>query len=205
VNVCFLDVFGPKLRIRRTGASGIVYAGRWKSKNNMPVAVKAIALISAPPKGINIDEIQSLLAPTISEFVIEIKIMASLAHPNLMPLLGVIAQSSAECRLVTEYMPRGSLSSLLPHLDRKYLFPMTKSIAMGMHYLLSRSTPILHRDLKLENVLVADDYTIKISDFGLSKVASPTMTQQAVGTPHYMAPECIEHGLFSEKSGSCDF
>lgn len=168
----------------------------------MPVAVKAIALMSSPPTGVNLSDIQSLLAPSISEFVGEIKIMASLAHPNLMPLLGVVSQSATECRLVTEFMAKGNLAGQLARVQRNLLLPMVKSIAMGMHHLVSRRNPILHRDLKLENVLVAADWSVKISDFGLSKVVSTTMTQHSVGTPHYMAPECIEHGKFSEKSGA---
>jgi eukaryotic-like serine/threonine-protein kinase len=52
---------------------------------------------------------------------------------------------------------------------------------------------VVHRDLSLANVLVAQDQTIKVIDFGLCQVdegGRVTLSEEAVGTPHYMAPEC---------------
>lgn len=61
---------------------------------------------------------------------------------------------------------------------------MAADIAAGMAHLHSRTPPIIHRDLKSHNVLVAADRTLKLCDFGLVR----TRTTQA-GTPSYMAPE----------------
>ena len=64
---------------------------------------------------------------------------------------------------------------------------------------------IIHRDLACQNVLVGENKTLKISDFGLSKkidgvYASSTKTRLPV---RWMAPEAITHRLFSEKSDMC--
>lgn len=67
-------------------------------------------------------------------------------------------------------------------------------IATGMNYLHTEAPIcIIHRDLKPSNVLVFADNTLKISDFGLSRICEQTVTDRmsAVGTFEYMAPEVI--------------
>jgi serine/threonine protein kinase len=62
---------------------------------------------------------------------------------------------------------------------------------------------IVHRDLKSANCLVNKHYTVKICDFGLSRVMSDSATNDnsSAGTPEWMAPELIRNELFTEK---CD-
>ena len=64
-------------------------------------------------------------------------------------------------------------------------------IAKGCTFLHSRNPPIVHRDLKCGNVLVSDDLTVKITDFGESRGISgqDKNTMTTVGTPYFMAPE----------------
>lgn len=61
----------------------------------------------------------------------------------------------------------------------------------GMRYLHSRKPLIVHRDLKSPNLLVAKDWTVRLCDFGLSKLKSNTFlsTKSTGGTPEWMAPE----------------
>jgi serine/threonine protein kinase len=80
--------------------------------------------------------------------------------------------------------------------------------AQGMSYLHSRTPPVLHQDLKPDNLLVFDDWSVKVTDFGLSQsgitIASTSMSQAAGangGTFAYMSPEVHDGDPFTEK---CD-
>lgn len=71
-----------------------------------------------------------------------------------------------------------------------------------MCYLHSFKPPIIHRDLKSPNLLVDKDWTVKVSDFGLSRVKAQTMAPWSrAGTPEWMAPEVLRNEPSNEK---CD-
>jgi serine/threonine protein kinase len=77
-------------------------------------------------------------------------------------------------------------------------------VALGMAYLYSKG--VEHRDLKTLNVLLDRDRRCKVTDFGLSKSESlntaatqATAGGDAKGTPAYMAPELLQHNIFTEK------
>jgi len=134
--------------------------------------------------------------------------MIAIAHPYLLSLIGVSIDSSDHVVLVTELFPRGSLSNVLAKekLSLQLKMKMIKQISFGMHYLHSIRPRIIHRDLKPDNILISNYDSIKIADFGMSRMInqqSNLMTRS--GTPHYMAPESISPGKFSEKSDVYSF
>ena len=63
-------------------------------------------------------------------------------------------------------------------------------MAKGLAYL--HQLGIIHRDVKTSNFLVADDDTVKMIDFGVSRVLSTSVIMTTVGTPTFMAPEVLE-------------
>jgi hypothetical protein len=71
-------------------------------------------------------------------------------------------------------------------------------IAKGMLYLHGQTVPILHRDLKAQNVLLDNGFSAKITDFGESREDSEQGVTTEVGTPYWMAPE-----VFTSSTGSC--
>ncbi|OQS02271.1 kinase [Thraustotheca clavata] len=96
---------------------------------------------------------------------------------------------------VTEYLSNGDLSSYLSinkNLEWKMKIRIGHSILKAIMYLHQLSPPVIHRDLKGKNVLVADDISAKLSDFGISRQrhAEETMTL-GVGTAFWTAPEIL--------------
>ncbi|XP_073004375.1 serine/threonine-protein kinase CTR1 isoform X3 [Typha latifolia] len=79
--------------------------------------------------------------------------------------------------------------------------------AKGMNYLHKRNPPIVHRDLKSPNLLVDKKYTVKVCDFGLSRLKANTFlsSKTAAGTPEWMAPEVLRDELSNEKSDVYSF
>lgn len=121
-----------------------------------------------------------------SDFEREACLMAEFDHPNIVKLLGVCAIGKPMC-LLFEFMGKGDLNELLRSCSpTNYIVPtgngnlfsdvrlthveltdIAKQVAAGMVYLSERK--FVHRDLATRNCLVADDMTVKISDFGLSQ------------------------------------
>eukprot|EP00193_Tetraselmis_chui_P020973 CAMPEP_0177795104 /NCGR_PEP_ID=MMETSP0491_2-20121128/26032_1 /TAXON_ID=63592 /ORGANISM="Tetraselmis chuii, Strain PLY429" /LENGTH=866 /DNA_ID=CAMNT_0019317867 /DNA_START=27 /DNA_END=2627 /DNA_ORIENTATION=- len=144
------------------------------------------------------------------EFLQEVRIMKDLRHPNIVQFMGATWKPRG---IVMQYMHRGSLFRLLHrnnkgkrlHMHRR--LRMALDVALGMRYLHSRKPLIVHRDLKSPNLLVAKDWTVRLCDFGLSKLKSNTFlsTKSTGGTPEWMAPEVLRNEPANEKSDVYSF
>eukprot|EP00026_Physarum_polycephalum_P011583 Phypoly_transcript_11818.p1 GENE.Phypoly_transcript_11818~~Phypoly_transcript_11818.p1 ORF type:complete len:376 (+),score=64.81 Phypoly_transcript_11818:141-1130(+) len=139
---------------------------------------------------------------TLLEIRAESFILSSLEHENIIQFLGMCMEAP-HIALVTEFMEKGDLSKVLANSGSSLSWPtrrnMAKDMANGLAYLHQKN--ILHRDIKSSNLLVAADNTVKIADFGFSRMRmdNQTMTQQ--GTVAWTAPEIFEGGNYTEK---CD-
>ncbi|CAM8921386.1 unnamed protein product [Rhodiola kirilowii] len=131
--------------------------------------------------------------------------MKRLRHPNVLLFMGAITSGQHLC-IVTEYLPRGSIFNLLKKnaskLDWRRRVSIAMDIARGMNYLHHCKPPIIHRDLKSSNLLVDRNWTVKVGDFGLSRLKLETYlkTKSGKGTPQWMAPEVIRNEPSNEKS-----
>ncbi|PQP98171.1 hypothetical protein Pyn_04085 [Prunus yedoensis var. nudiflora] len=138
--------------------------------------------------------------------------MKRLRHPNIVLFMGAVTKPP-NLSIVTEYLSRGSLYRLLHKpgameaLDERRRLNMAYDVAKGMNYLHRRNPPIVHRDLKSPNLLVDKKYTVKVCDFGLSRLKANTFlsSKSAAGTPEWMAPEVLRDEPSNEKSDVYSF
>ena len=111
----------------------------------------------------------------VADFRREISVLKSLRHPHIVLLLAYSTTENYEC-IISELMKCSLLDVFKSHLVQgtrmhvRTQIVYATQLAMGMNYLHTCKPPIIHRDLKPANLLVDHAGTLKISDFGLSKV-----------------------------------
>ncbi|PSS11436.1 Serine/threonine-protein kinase [Actinidia chinensis var. chinensis] len=149
---------------------------------------------------------------TLLDYKKEIGIMRRLRHPNVLLFMGAVYSREREkLAIVTEFLPRGSLFKTLhknnQSLDIRRRMMMALDVARGMNYLHHRNPPIVHRDLKTSNLLVDKNWSVKVGDFGLSRLKNATFltAKSGRGTPQWMAPEVLRNEPSNEKSDIFSF
>lgn len=144
------------------------------------------------------------------EFIAEVEMLSRLHHRNLVKLIGICIEGHTRC-LVYELVPNGSVESHLHGVDKTKgpldwdaRLKIALGAARGLAYLHEDSNPrVIHRDFKASNVLLEDDYTPKVSDFGLAREAtegSRHISTRVMGTFGYVAPEYAMTGHLLVKS-----
>ncbi|KAK6917939.1 Bulb-type lectin domain [Dillenia turbinata] len=140
-------------------------------------------------------------------FLVEVEIIGSIHHVNLVRLIGFCADKSHRL-LVYEFMCNGSLDKwIFPKnqafsLDWKHRWKIIFDIARGLAYLHEDCRQkIIHLDIKPQNILLDESFNAKVSDFGLSKLIDKDQSQVMTamrGTPGYLAPEWLS-SIITEK------
>ncbi|KAK7258751.1 hypothetical protein RIF29_24336 [Crotalaria pallida] len=149
---------------------------------------------------------QDFSGDALSEFKREVRIMLRLRHPNVVHFIGAVTRPP-NLSIITEFLPRGSLYHILHRsncqIDEKQRIKMALDVARGMNCLHSSTPTIVHRDLKSANLLVDENWNVKVCDFGLSRLKHNTFlsSKSTAGTPEWMAPEVLRNEPSNEK---CD-
>ncbi|KAJ8748421.1 hypothetical protein K2173_003058 [Erythroxylum novogranatense] len=143
----------------------------------------------------------------VGDFLSEVGIMAHVTHRNTIKLIGYGIDGGMH--IVLEYLPRGSLASLLygskETLNWSIRYKIALGTAQGLLYLHEGcQRRIIHRDIKAANILLTEDFEPKICDFGLAKWLPEHWTHHTVskfeGTFGYLAPEYLMHGIVDQKT-----
>ncbi|XP_004464808.2 NUAK family SNF1-like kinase 2 [Dasypus novemcinctus] len=122
----------------------------------------------------------------------EIEIMSSLNHPHIIAIHEVF-ESSSKIVIVMEYASRGDLYDYIserPRLSEREARHFFRQIISAVYY--CHQNGVVHRDLKLENILLDASGNIKIADFGLSNLYhKDKFLQTFCGSPLYASPEIV--------------
>eukprot|EP01094_Clydonella_sp_ATCC50884_P020471 TRINITY_DN4259_c0_g1_i2.p1 TRINITY_DN4259_c0_g1~~TRINITY_DN4259_c0_g1_i2.p1 ORF type:complete len:237 (-),score=40.70 TRINITY_DN4259_c0_g1_i2:40-750(-) len=147
----------------------------------------------------------------LQEFMREAALLSKFRHPNVVQFFGA-SSSGDNLFLITEFASRGSLFDVIHDPKQKgslslgLRLRMALDAAKGVGYLHSLTPVVIHRDLKSPNLLVMEDWTVKVSDFGTSKWIEKTATMTAnIGSPMWSAPEVLTQSQYSEKADIFSF
>ncbi|XP_066400146.1 cysteine-rich receptor-like protein kinase 6 [Miscanthus floridulus] len=165
---------------------------------------------------IAVKRLSSSSSQGVEELKNELALVAKLKHRNLVRLIGVCLEQQ-ERLLVYEFVPNRSLDLILFGTDKSeqqlswgQRYKIINGIARGLQYLHEDSQlKVVHRDLKASNILLDENMSPKISDFGLARIfvqdQTQAVTSRVVGTYGYMAPEYMMRGTYSVKSDAFSF
>ncbi|XP_057984137.1 putative serine/threonine-protein kinase [Malania oleifera] len=177
------------------GGFGSVYKGRLQ--DGTVVAVKVLSV-----------DIESMRGER--EFISEIAALSAIKHENLVSLRGCCVHG-AERFLVYDYMENNSLARTLLGREQNRIkfgwelrWAISLGVARGLAYLHEEVAPhIAHRDIKASNILLDQNFTPKVSDFGLSRLFTDNashISTRVAGTLGYVAPEYAQSGHLTRKS-----
>jgi serine/threonine protein kinase len=229
MNIPALYIAGqiPRVRIVGRGGSGTVYQCRLPSGELIAqkeiyapqaalVAGGVLSYSSSKQSSGGFDHsgsstsfeqrIEALQHSPIGTLLREVRVVESISHPNIVKHFGFVLEPDQH-RLVlfSEYFPLGNLASMVQStttpMQESLARVFTAQITSALAYLHAKG--VVHRDVKCDNVLLAGDHRVKLSDFGASKVVGggsggggPTSrgAQTMIGTPCFMAPEVLLGG-----------
>ncbi|XP_063218501.1 serine/threonine-protein kinase Nek8-like [Bacillus rossius redtenbacheri] len=132
----------------------------------------------------------------------EVQVLALLHHPNIIRYLGSF-ELDGVLMIEMEYADGGTLAERLAQAESRLgeleIVTMFGQIVAAIRYMHDHN--ILHRDLKTANVFLTKDSTIKVGDFGISKMMTTRgQAQTVLGTPYYISPEMCEGKQYDQKS-----
>jgi CheY-like chemotaxis protein len=183
-------------RLIGCGGMGNVYLGK-DILTGEPVAIKQLRL-----------ELTGNVPEMVERFKREGEALRRLNHPNIVKVLALSDEENQHF-IVMEYVGGGSLSDLAAK-GTQLPVEQVVSIALELSDALSRAhhLQILHRDIKPANILLAEDGTPRLTDFGIARIGQMqrlTESGAILGTLYYVSPEALERQDVNERSDLWSF
>ncbi|CAI9759330.1 unnamed protein product [Fraxinus pennsylvanica] len=127
----------------------------------------------------------------------EVYLLRTLKHENIIrSYASWMDDKNKTMNMITELFTSGSLRQYRKkhkNVDLKAIKNWARQILRGLHYLHTHSPPIIHRDLKCDNIFVNGNHgEVKIGDLGLATIMQQATARSVIGTPEFMAPELYE-------------
>ncbi|KAJ4771490.1 Leucine-rich repeat protein kinase family protein [Rhynchospora pubera] len=175
------------------GGFGKVFKGHIENGNEVAVKVRS-----------------ELSSQGIQQFLNEVEKLSRIHHKNLVSLIGY-CKDRDQIALVYEYMQAGNLQDWIRDsvhsLPWKQRLRVAYESAQGLEYLHKMcNPPLIHRDIKSNNILLTTNLEAKVSDFGLARDCNSThVTTHVVGTPGYLDPYYASTSQLTEKSDVYSF
>lgn len=163
------------------GGMGIVYKA-FDPAIHRQVAIKTITKSALDP---------SELQYALKRFQHEAQAVGRLTHPSIAAIFDY-GEDAELAYIVMELVSGKSLAQHLQnnaHFDLNEICEIIRQLLDGLEYAHARG--VIHRDIKPPNILLNDDGNIKITDFGIARIDTSTLTQvgEVMGSPGYMSPE----------------
>lgn len=167
------------------GAMGTVYKGEDPAIDRL-VALKTIRLDMLATE----DEVQELKERLIKEA----QAAGKLSHPNIVTIYDVGQESNMQY-IAMEYLKGNTLDTLIKkktELNYRIVAKIMASVCDALSY--AHQKGVVHRDIKPGNIMILDDFQVKVMDFGIARFGASSMTQSgtAFGTPSYISPEQLQ-------------
>jgi len=173
-----------------SGASKDVYRA-YDTEEGIEVAWNVVHLAGVPKNERN-------------RIVNEVRLLERLHHQNIISFHGSwINREQQQVNFVTEILSSGTLKSFINKVQVirwKIAKRWAVQILKGLEYLHSQDPPVIHRDLKCENIFInGTSGDLRIGDLGLSTVHRNGKALSVLGTPEFMAPDMYEEGSYDER------
>lgn len=137
----------------------------------------------------------------IARFRNEARAAARLQHPNVVTLHDTGVDATLGPYLVYEYVSGQTLRARIQDgkMDPRAVIALARGVAAALDAM--HAAGIIHRDVKPDNILIAPDGAVKVTDFGIARVSDVQLTRdgQFLGTPAYAPPEAITRGVYTAR------